>query len=122
MNRRVCTVAALVVVSILVTVTIITATTITTGTPMVYAGDYEKSQTTVQTNECGNYWFPLNVLCSNLGSQVQGEKNSIAVEGGEGEGAAAEVEATDQKQDGDIKTSEGKDENLDASQSFTPFP
>ena len=121
MNCRVCTVAALVVVSILVTVTIITATTITTGTPMVYAGDYEKSQTVVQTNECGNYWFPLNVLCSNLGSQVQGEKNSIAIEGGEG-AAAAEVEATDQKQDGNVKTNEEKDENLDVSQSFTPFP
>lgn len=95
------------------------------GTPMVYAGDYEKSQTVVQTNECGNYWFPLNVLCSNLGSQVRGEKNSIAVEGGEGgEGgaAAAEIEATDQKQDGNVKASEGKDENLDVIQSFTPFP
>jgi hypothetical protein len=121
MNCRVCTVAALVVVSILVTVTIITATTITTGTPMVYAGDYEKSQTIVQTNECGNYWFPLDVLCSNLSSQVQGEKNNIIVEGGEG--GAAETEATDQKQDGNVKTSEGKDENSEVSQSFfTPFP
>jgi hypothetical protein len=34
----------------------------------VYAADYEKSQTIVQTNECGNYWFPLDVLCSNLGA------------------------------------------------------
>ena len=43
------------------------------------AADYEKSQTTVQTNECGNYWFPLDVLCSNLGSQVQGDENSVSV-------------------------------------------
>jgi uncharacterized OB-fold protein len=45
----------------------------------VYAADYEKSQTVVQTNECGNYWFPLNVLCSNLGSQTQGNENSVSV-------------------------------------------
>lgn len=44
-----------------------------------YAAEYEKSQTTVQTNECGNYWFPLDVLCSNLGSQNQGKENSVTV-------------------------------------------
>ncbi|HZD36265.1 MAG TPA: hypothetical protein VE130_13775 [Nitrososphaeraceae archaeon] len=45
----------------------------------VYAAEYEKSQTIVQTNECGNYWFPLDIICSNLGSQAQGEENSVSV-------------------------------------------
>ena len=49
------------------------------GVNSVYAADYERSQTIVQTNECGNYWFPLNVLCSNLGSQTQGDENSVSV-------------------------------------------
>ena len=43
----------------------------------VYATDYEKSQTA--SNECGNYWFPLDVLCSNLGSQTNGDENSVSV-------------------------------------------
>lgn len=45
----------------------------------VFAADYEKSQIIVQTNECGNYWFPLDVLCSNLSSQVQGDENGISI-------------------------------------------
>jgi len=45
----------------------------------VYAADYEKSQTVVQTNDCGNYWFPLDVLCSNLGSQTNGDENTLSV-------------------------------------------
>jgi hypothetical protein len=34
---------------------------------------------TSQTNKCGNYWFPINVLCSNINPQIQGDENSIAV-------------------------------------------
>jgi len=49
------------------------------GVGGVLAGGYEKSQTTVQTNECGNYWFPVNVICSNLGSPVQDDKNNVAM-------------------------------------------
>jgi hypothetical protein len=49
------------------------------GINSVYATDYEKSQTIVQTNECGNYWFPLNVLCSNLGSKTNGDENTLSV-------------------------------------------
>jgi hypothetical protein len=49
------------------------------GVNSVYAADYEKSQTIVQTNECGNYWFPLDVLCSNLGSHTNGDENSVSV-------------------------------------------
>jgi hypothetical protein len=49
------------------------------GINSVYAADYEKSQTIVQINECGNYWFPLDILCSNLGSQTNGDENSVSV-------------------------------------------
>jgi uncharacterized OB-fold protein len=45
----------------------------------VFAGGYEKSQIISQTNECGNYWFPLNIICSNLNSQAQGEENEVAM-------------------------------------------
>ena len=46
----------------------------------VFATSYEKNQAITQTNECGNYWFPINVICSNLGSQVQGDENSVTVD------------------------------------------
>jgi hypothetical protein len=39
-----------------------------------------KSQATSQsqTNECGNYWFPINIICSNWNSQVQdGHNNAV---------------------------------------------
>jgi hypothetical protein len=51
------------------------------STHTVFADSYEKSQSTSasQTNECGNYWFPINVLCSNINSQTQGDENSVAV-------------------------------------------
>jgi hypothetical protein len=62
-----------------VTVFIFLAAVSYVGINSVFAADYEKSQTTVQANECGNYWFPLNVLCSNLGSQTNGDENSLSV-------------------------------------------
>lgn len=49
------------------------------GANSVYAAEYEKSQTVAQTNDCGNYWFPLDILCSNLGSQAQGDENTVSV-------------------------------------------
>ncbi len=76
---------------------LITASTVM-GPHIVFASSYEKSQVISQTNECGNYWFPLNVLCSNVSSQVQGDENSVAV-------------ATRQ--------AEGK---TGSSENFTPFP
>ena len=45
----------------------------------VFADSYEKSQIISQTNECGNYWFPVNIICSNLNSQAQGEENDVAM-------------------------------------------
>ena len=45
----------------------------------VFASSYEKSQVILQTNECGNYWFPVNIICSNLNSQAQGDENNVAI-------------------------------------------
>jgi hypothetical protein len=41
----------------------------------VFADSYEKTQTISQVNECCNYWFPVNIICSNLSSQAQGNEN-----------------------------------------------
>ncbi|MGA7370782.1 MAG: hypothetical protein WBX01_16800 [Nitrososphaeraceae archaeon] len=65
---------------------------------IVFASSYEKSQTISQTTDCGNYWFPLNVLCSNVGSQAQGDENSVAIATGQAEG------------------------KVESSENFTPFP
>jgi putative effector of murein hydrolase LrgA (UPF0299 family) len=47
--------AAVVVVIVLSTVSFM-------GKYAVFADTYKKSQSASQTNECGNYWFPINVL------------------------------------------------------------
>ena len=82
--------------TIVVFILLITASIV--GTHMVFASSYEKSQTISQINECGNYWFPLNVLCSNVGSQVKGDENSVAVSAEEGDG------------------------KVESGENFTPFP
>ena len=48
-------------------------------THIAFANLYEKSQVISQVNECGSYWFPINVVCSNINSQIQGDVNSVAV-------------------------------------------
>lgn len=45
----------------------------------VIAEGYEKSQVISQINGCGNYWFPVNIICSNLTSQNQGDENDVAM-------------------------------------------
>jgi hypothetical protein len=46
---------------------------------LALAGSYEKSQVIPQMNECSNYWFPVNVICSNLNSQAEGDENNVAM-------------------------------------------
>ena len=58
---------------------IIVILVVTVSSHPVFAGSYEKSQVISQTNECGNYWFPVNIICSNLNSQAQGEENDVAM-------------------------------------------
>jgi len=45
----------------------------------VFADGYEKSQAVSQANECGNYWFPVNIICSNINSQAQDDENNVAM-------------------------------------------
>lgn len=94
--------SAFVVISVITAISAILLVAISSvGVNNVFADDYEKSQIIVQTNECGNYWFPLDILCSNLGSQTQGDENSISV-------ASAQ---------------EQEDENVESSNSYgPPFP
>lgn len=62
------------------TAMLIGATALAT-TDSAFAGGYKStSQSTAQVNECGNGVMPMNVLCQNVGSQVQGEENFAALE------------------------------------------
>lgn len=58
---------------------ILLATVLLITPQSVFADSYEKSQVVSQVNECGNYWFPVNIICSNLNSQAQGDKNDVAM-------------------------------------------
>jgi hypothetical protein len=58
---------------------ILMTTILFTSTRRVFAGDYEKSQVISQGNGCGNYWFPVNLICSNLNSQVLGDENNVVI-------------------------------------------
>jgi hypothetical protein len=61
-------------------VTIILMATISLTSPHpVFAGGYEKSQNVSQANECGNYWFPVNIICSNINSQAQDDGNNVVI-------------------------------------------
>ena len=55
------------------------ASLISTDTAFSAEDKYKKSQVVSQTNECGNYWFPINVICSNIDSQITGDDNNVAV-------------------------------------------
>jgi hypothetical protein len=46
---------------------------------------YEKNQATSQANACGNGELPLDVYCQNINSQIQGEENSVALSGFQGQ-------------------------------------
>ena len=58
---------------------IIVILVVTISSHPVFVGGYEKSQVISQINECGNYWFPVNIICSNLNSQIQGDENNVAI-------------------------------------------
>ena len=68
MNYRAITVFGIIVILV-----------VTVSSHPVFASGYEKSQIISQTNECGNYWFPVNIICSTLNSQAQGEENDVAM-------------------------------------------
>ena len=65
------------------TVMLIGATALAT-TDSAFGGGkkhYEKKQAISQANACGIGKLPLNVFCQNIGSQVQGDENAIALDG-----------------------------------------
>jgi len=55
------------------------ATIIMSTTQNVFAEKYGKNQATSQANACGNELLPLNIGCQNINSQVQGDKNAVAL-------------------------------------------
>jgi len=48
-------------------------------TDSAFATKYDKNQAISQANACGNGELPLNIGCQNVGSQVQGDENSVAL-------------------------------------------
>jgi len=70
----------LVIVDAAVTAVLIGATALAT-TESAFAGGYTKSQAVNQVNECGNGELPLNVICDNINSQVQGDDNGVGLTG-----------------------------------------
>jgi hypothetical protein len=61
------------------TATLVGATVITADS--AFATKYDKNQAISQANACGNGELPLNVFCQNIGSQVQGDENAVALDG-----------------------------------------
>ncbi len=59
----------------IIAATLVGTTAITADTALAY----EKSQAISQVNECGNGELPFNVGCQNVGSQVQGDENGVAL-------------------------------------------
>jgi hypothetical protein len=54
------------------------------ATDSAFAGGKKKteySQATYQANACGNGFLAENVFCQNIGSQVQGDENAVALDG-----------------------------------------
>jgi hypothetical protein len=39
----------------------------------------DKNQAVSHVNTCGNGRLPLNIVCQNVGSQIQGDENSVAL-------------------------------------------
>jgi hypothetical protein len=55
-----------------------------------FATKYHKNQALSQANACGNGELPLNVLCSNTASQIQGDENAVALDSFQQGGAIQE--------------------------------
>jgi hypothetical protein len=49
------------------------------GVNNVFAEQTKYNQASSQADACGNGEFPMNVLCQNLGSEIQGEGNAVNV-------------------------------------------
>jgi len=65
-------------------VMLIGATALATDDAFAGKKKYGKNQAISQANECGNGKLPMYVFCQNIGSQVQGEDNGVALSGAQG--------------------------------------
>jgi hypothetical protein len=43
------------------------------------AKKYDRSQALNEASACGNGKLPLNILCSNMGSEIQGDENAVGM-------------------------------------------
>jgi hypothetical protein len=69
-NKRTLAIAAIALL-------VISAVTSMTATGNVFAKKYNQANSDV--NNCGNGLVPTNVGCQNIGSQIQGDENSVAL-------------------------------------------
>jgi uncharacterized membrane protein len=60
-------------------VTLVGATAVATSEDAFAGKKKEYSQATAQANDCGNGKVPTSVGCQNIGSQIQGDENSVAL-------------------------------------------
>jgi hypothetical protein len=74
-------------------VMLIGATALATDDAFAGKKKYGKNQAISQANACGNGKLPMYVFCQNIGSQVQGEDNSVALSGAQ----ASEEDHKDKK-------------------------
>lgn len=65
------------VVVVVATMLLVTVEISMTATENVFA--YEKNQANAQANACGNGQVPTNTGCENIGSQIQGDGNAVAM-------------------------------------------
>ena len=72
-NKKLLIVAA---AAILATVTLTASAFIEDNTA---AKKYEKNQAASGANACGNEELPLNVLCNNMASEIQGDENAVGL-------------------------------------------
>ena len=63
------------------TVMLVGATVLATEDAFADKKKYDKNQATSLANACGNDKLPMYVFCQNIDSQVQGDKNAVAIDG-----------------------------------------
>jgi hypothetical protein len=69
----------IVIVTVITAVMLLGTTALTTITIAESVLAYRTNHATSQVNDCGNGELPLNVGCQNTGSQIQGDRNSVAL-------------------------------------------
>ena len=65
--------------AVITAVMLLGATAISTLTTAESVFAYRNNQATSQISDCGNGFEPTNVGCQNTASQIQGDKNTVAL-------------------------------------------